>query len=101
MAKTFGNGAYRQREQLFGAPRGNAVMKAKRVTGDSARTILLRSIALERCGKCKKQGSVLFTRNPTGTKKERVCESCLGSMPVKQHGADIRALLAMPTRNGG
>ena len=101
MSRTFGNGAYRPREQLFGAPRGNPVMKAKRVTGDSARTILLRSIALERCSKCKSQGKVLYTENHSGTKKVRVCTDCLGPMPTTEHGADIRALLAMPTRNGG
>jgi len=101
VARTFGNGAYRQRESLFGAPRGNAVMKAKRVTGDSARTILLRHIALEKCGKCKQAGKVLFTRNPSGTKKERVCTDCLGTMPKTETGCDVVALLSMPTRNHG
>jgi hypothetical protein len=99
VARTFGNGAYRQREKLFGSPRGNAVMKAKRVTGDSARTILLRSITLERCGKCKQTGNVLYTHNPSGTKKERVCVNCLGEMPKRETGADVLALLRMPTRN--
>lgn len=101
VARTFGNGAYRQRESLFGAPRGNAVMKAKRVTGDSARTILLRSIALERCGKCKQTGKVLYTHNPNGTTKKRVCSDCLGTMPKQEKGCDVVALLSMPTRNGG
>lgn len=91
--------AYSKGESLFGSPRGNAVMKAKRVTGESARTILLRHMALEKCDKCR-QERVLYTKNPTGTEKERVCAECLteGEKLTKK---SIRELLAMPTRNGG
>ena len=77
----------------------NPAMRAKRVTGPSARTILLRAIA---CECCKVRGCtepVLITRNPDGLTRDRAC----ATHAVEQHRgtADIGALLAMPTRNGG
>lgn len=93
-----GGQAHNKGESLFGSPRGNAVMKAKRVTGESARTILLRHMTLERCGKCGQQ-RVLYTKNSTGIDKERVCADCLtqGEPTAKS----LKELLAMPTRYGG
>lgn len=73
--------AYHKAEPLFGAPRGNAVMKAKRVHGESANTILLRHVTLEKCGKCKERASV--TWNHSGTHKVRSCMECLGGKKRK------------------
>jgi len=66
---------YRQRVKLFGSPRGNAVMAAKRIHGPSANTIMHTYIALERCNVkgCKNPPKV--TRNTTGIDKRRVCMS--------------------------
>lgn len=58
--------------------RGNAVMRAKRVTGPSAQSILCTHVACERCTRCKSQ-PVFVTRNPTALDKERLCEKCLAS----------------------
>jgi hypothetical protein len=64
---------YRQRVKLFGSPRGNPVMAAKRCYGPSANTILRMHIAQERCNVegCNAQAKI--TRNTTGINKNRVC----------------------------
>lgn len=94
---------YSKADPLYGSPRGNAVMKAKRVTGDSARTILLRHIALERCSTAGCSNPPIRTKNRTAINKERKCLDCIGIAVENLEGkvADITALLAMPTRNGG
>lgn len=70
--------AYRKAEPLFASPRGNAVMKAKRVTGESAQRILLRHMALEHCKVKGCKEPVLVTKNPNGTTKHRMCEQHIG-----------------------
>jgi len=75
--------AYRKAEPLFASPRGNAVMKAKRVTGESANTILTRHVVLEKCGKCKERASV--TWNYTGTHKVRSCMECMEGKAHREH----------------
>lgn len=82
---------YKKAEPLFASPRGNAVMKAKRVTGESAQTILLRHVALEHCKVkgCKER--VLVTKNPNGTTKHRMCAKHIGGRGRKP--ANIKELL--------
>lgn len=56
--------------------RGNAVMKAKRVTGPTPNAELLLACKTARCSKCGEQGTVLRTiPKPTGV--VRVCGPCL------------------------
>ena len=76
---------YKKAEPLFASPRGNAVMKAKRVTGESAQTILLRHVTLEHCKVkgCKER--VLITKNHTGVSKERICATHLKHKQARTH----------------
>jgi hypothetical protein len=82
---------YRKADPLYGAPRGNRVMKAKRVTGESAQTILLRHMVLEHCKVKGCSEPVLVTKNHTGVTKERICAKHLGGRGRKP--ANISKLL--------
>lgn len=48
-------------------------MKAKRVTGPSARAIMLTHMRLERCKVAGCENPVTVTRNPDGVTKVRTC----------------------------
>jgi hypothetical protein len=62
---------------LYGAPRGNRVMAAKRVHGPSANTILRMHVALEKCSVAGcLQTPILTKPDPIG--KRRVCRDHIG-----------------------
>ena len=64
--------------------RGNAVMKAKRVTGPSAQSIMLTHIRLERCKVAGCKNPVVATLNPDGTTKIRACIDHVGAQVTKK-----------------
>ena len=64
---------YKERIKLFGSPRGNAVMKAKRVTGPTANATLRIHVALERCEVAGCESPVVVTRHPDYFTKDRAC----------------------------
>jgi hypothetical protein len=75
---------YRKAEPLYGAPRGNRVMAAKRTVGPSAKRILDTHVILERCSVAGCFNRVLVTRNHTGVLKVRQCaEHVAGKAPVQ------------------
>ena len=76
--------------------RGNAVMKAKRVTGPSAQRMLLLKVALERCNVKGCTERVLVTRNPTGVDNVRYCANHIGQEQIEVKEFDPRTLLKLP-----
>jgi hypothetical protein len=78
--------ALRKAEPLFGAPTGNRVMKAKRITGESAMTILNTHVRNERCNVRGCANHVCVTRNPDGVTKLRQCIDHVGTSRKPRKG---------------
>lgn len=74
---------YRKPDPLYGAPRGNRVMAAKRTTGPSAQRTLCLHVALEKCSERGCENPVFVTRNISGTEKVRKCVVHLVSEPAQ------------------
>jgi hypothetical protein len=64
---------YKKAEPLYGAPRGNRVMAAKRTTGPSAKRVLDLHLKLEKCSVSGCLDPVFATRTISGTQKVRMC----------------------------
>lgn len=89
--------AYRKVEPLYGAPRGNRVMKSKRVTGESAQSILNTHVFNEHCNVRGCQNTVCVTRNPDGVTKLRQCIDHVGvAKSAKKGGSKVTDLLKLP-----
>lgn len=76
----------------YGAPRGNPVMKAKRVTGESADTRLKRSIIMERCSVGGCLAHPLVTRAASNG-RQRYCAAHVAGKTTQRGSANIKALL--------
>lgn len=73
--------------------RGNSVMKAKRVTGPSAQSIMLTHMKLERCKIAGCKNPVAVTRNPDGVTRVRTCIEHVAQSTQKAEKFDPRTLL--------
>lgn len=75
----------------------NPVLRAKRVSGPSARTILNTHVALERCKIAGCNERVLVTKNRTGVDKVRLCATHVAGGDVQERKTvNVRELLAFP-----
>lgn len=86
---------YKKAEPLYGAPRGNRVMAAKRTTGPSAKRVLETHIVLERCGVKGCSNPPLATKNPTGTERVRRCAEHVSTVQ-REVAFNVRDLLKLP-----
>jgi hypothetical protein len=68
----------------YGSPRGNAVMKAKRVTGESAHETLRIHVLHERCEARGCQNPVLVTRHPDMNTRHRRCADHVAGLPARK-----------------
>jgi hypothetical protein len=84
----------RKAEPLYGAPRGNRVMKAKRTTGESAYRILQIHVMNEHCHVPGCKNTVCVTRHPNMETRVRQCIEHVGAQKApKKGGSKLSDLL--------